>query len=163
MPNFGLQIYKKYSQNKCKTTFFSTIWHLAHFSISKSGKQSVMQQSKIAIYSPCRFAAAMVAEIVADSRAQVVCYSSIEQLLSAYGTHAADMVIILDIKPFINGEELTSKLRQKRGKPLIYVVAWQQSEQTVLSLLECGVDQYMTFPICMSRLRGKSQNAMCDE
>ena len=105
----------------------------------------------------------MVAEIVADNRAEVVCCNTIEQLLSAYGTQAADMVIILDIKPFINGEELTSKLRQKRGKPLIYVVAWQQSEQTVLSLLECGVDQYMTFPICMSRLRGKSQNAMCNE
>ena len=163
MPKFGLQIYKKYYQNKCKTTFFSTIWHLAHFSIGKSGKQSVMQQTKIAIYSPCRFAAAMVAEVVADSRAEVVCCSSIEQLLSAYGSQRADIVIILDIKPFINGEELTSKLRHKRGKPLIYVVSWQQSEQMVLSLLESGVDQYMTFPICMSRLRGKSQNAMCNE
>ena len=105
----------------------------------------------------------MVAEVVAASRAEVVCCSSIEQLLSAYGSQRADIVIILDIKPFINGEELTSKLRHKRGKPLIYVVSWQQSEQMVLSLLESGVDQYMTFPICMSRLRGKSQNAMCDE
>ena len=122
-----------------------------------------MRQSKIAIYSPCRFAATMVAEVVADNRAEVVCCNTIEQLLSAYGNQRADIVIILDIKPFINGEELTSKLRLKRGKPLIYVVAWQQSEQMVLSLLECGVDQYMTFPICMSRLRGKSQNAMCDE
>jgi DNA-binding response OmpR family regulator len=35
------------------------------------------------------------------------------------------------------------------------VIAWQQAEQTVLSLLEEGVDQYMTFPICVNRLRSK--------
>jgi DNA-binding response OmpR family regulator len=35
------------------------------------------------------------------------------------------------------------------------VVSWQQAENVVLSLLECGVDQYFTFPICMGRLRNK--------
>ena len=38
---------------------------------------------------------------------------------------------------------------------MVYVVAWQHSEQTVLSLLENGVDQYMTFPVNLQRLRGK--------
>ena len=36
-----------------------------------------------------------------------------------------------------------------------YVVSWQQSEQTVLSLLECGVNQYLTFPVSLQRLRAK--------
>ena len=46
------------------------------------------------------------------------------------------------------------------GRPLVYVVAWQQAEQTVLSLLECGVDQYMTFPVSLQRLRTKIANAL---
>ena len=40
-------------------------------------------------------------------------------------------------------------------RPVVYVVAWQHSEQTVLSLLENGADQYMTFPVNLQRLRGK--------
>lgn len=43
-------------------------------------------------------------------------------------------------------------------KPLVYVVAWQQAEQSVLSLLECGVDQYLTFPVSLQRLRMKVAN-----
>lgn len=35
----------------------------------------------------------------------------------------------------------------------VYVVSWLQSEQAVLSLLECGVDQYMAFPLSLQRLR----------
>ena len=40
-------------------------------------------------------------------------------------------------------------------RPLFYVVSWLQSEQAVLSLLECGVDQYMAFPLSLQRLRGQ--------
>ena len=43
-------------------------------------------------------------------------------------------------------------------RPLFYVVSWLQSEQAVLSLLECGVDQYMAFPLSLQRLRGKVSN-----
>ena len=35
-----------------------------------------------------------------------------------------------------------------------------QSEQAVLSLLECGVDQYMAFPLSLQRLRGKVSNEL---
>ena len=34
-------------------------------------------------------------------------------------------------------------------------IAWHQSDETVLSLIECGVDQYMTFPLNPARLRSK--------
>ena len=45
-------------------------------------------------------------------------------------------------------------------RPLVYVVAWQQAEQSVLSLLECGVDQYLTFPVSLQRLRTKVANEL---
>ena len=57
-----------------------------------------------------------------------------------------------------NSDDLIADIRQRdKRRPPIYVVSWQQAENVVLSLLECGVDQYMTFPICMSRLRMKTE------
>ena len=39
-------------------------------------------------------------------------------------------------------------------------MAWQQAKQSVLSLLECGVDQYLTFPVSLQRLRTKVANEL---
>ena len=62
---------------------------------------------------------------------------------------------------FLTGCDVVRTLRPAGlGRPLVYVVAWQQAEQTVLSLLECGVDQYMTFPVSLQRLRTKIANAL---
>ena len=116
-----------------------------------------MSKSKIVIYSRCSAAATLVAEIVGCDSSRVICCTSTEQTIATCTHQTPDLVIILAIRPFIDGSELIKRIRQgNKRQPPIYVVAWQQSEQIVLSLLECGVDQYMTFPICMSRLRGKS-------
>lgn len=67
-----------------------------------------------------------------------------------------DLVIVLHVAPFLCGRDVIRAVRPAGlRRPLFYVVSWQQSEQTVLSLLECGVDQYMTFPLSLQRLRGK--------
>ncbi len=120
-----------------------------------------MGKSKIVIYSHRSAAAALIAEIVGSESTNVICCSSPDQMISTCIHKQPDLVIVLAIRPFINGSELIKHIRtnDKRNPP-IYVIAWQQSEQIVLSLLECGVDQYMTFPICMSRLRGKSHTQL---
>ena len=70
-----------------------------------------------------------------------------------------DVVIVLHVAPFLCGRDIVRGVRPAGlRRPLFYVVSWQQSEQTVLSLLECGVDQYMTFPLSLQRLRGKVAN-----
>lgn len=65
-----------------------------------------------------------------------------------------DVVIVLTSSPF---SFCGSFGRSSNGlrRPVVYVVAWQHSEQVVLSLLENGVDQYLTFPVNLQRLRGK--------
>lgn len=116
-----------------------------------------MDKSKIVIYSRCSAAATLVAEVVGYGSANVICCTSPEQTIATCTQQQPDLVIVLAIKPFIDGSELIKRIRVGNHRyPPIYVIAWQQSEQIVLSLLECGVDQYMTFPICMSRLRRKS-------
>ena len=72
-----------------------------------------------------------------------------------------DLVIILTATPFLCGRDVMHTLRPAGlRRPLVYVLSWQQSEQVVLSLLECGVDQYMTFPVSLTRLRGKVANEL---
>ena len=134
---------------------------MAHFSFAAQGKPTLMGKSKIVIYSHRSAAAALIAEIVGCDSTNVICCSSPDQMIATCIHKKPDLVIVLAVKPFINGSELIKRIRtnDKRNPP-IYVIAWQQSEQIVLSLLECGVDQYMTFPICMSRLRGKSHTQL---
>ena len=70
-----------------------------------------------------------------------------------------DLVIVLHVAPFLCGRDVVRGVRPAGlRRPLFYVVSWLQSEQAVLSLLECGVDQYMAFPLSLQRLRGKVSN-----
>ena len=117
-----------------------------------------MDYQTIVIYSERSSTASLVAAILGSTSARIVCCSSAEQAIVACQREQPTIIIVLSVAPFIDGSEFITRIRA-RGKstPAVYVVAWQQAEQTVLSLLECGVDQYMTFPICMERLRIKAE------
>ncbi len=120
-----------------------------------------MARGKIVIYSLDNTAASLIAEVVAASCRKVICCHTADQTVATCLREEPDLVIILLITPFMDGSELIRRIRHSnRRRPPIYVISWQQSEQTVLSLLECGVDQYLTFPICMGRLRGKAFEQM---
>ena len=85
----------------------------------------------------------------------------LETLRRLAAVQVFDLVIALHVWPFCCGAEVVRLLRPERlRRPEIYVVSWQQSEQTVLGLLEYGVDQYMTFPLNLMRLRGKVIGAL---
>lgn len=122
-----------------------------------------MSSRKIVIYAPRRSEASLVAAILCGVAARIVCCSTAEQAIASCRQEQADLVIVVAIAPFIDGREFLSQIRRKgEQRPVIYVIAWHQSEQIVLSLLECGVDQYLTFPICMNRLRMKAQAQLND-
>ena len=115
-----------------------------------------MNRGKIVIYSRRGIVARMIADIVGDRGARVVCCTSPRQTVAACMHEKPDVVIVLSVAPFMDGSEFIRRICfDMRQRPAIYVVSWQQSEQTVLSLLDCGVDQYITFPLCMSRLQRK--------
>ncbi len=72
-----------------------------------------------------------------------------------------DLVLIVGIWPFRCGAEVLRRVRPPAlRRPEVYLLAWQHAEQTVLGLLECGVDQYMTFPLHLGRLRKKVEGAL---
>lgn len=64
-----------------------------------------------------------------------------------------DTVVVLGASWFASGRLSAAAFRsQDMPLPRIYVVSWQHNEQTVLGLIESGVDQYMTFPLSLRRL-----------
>lgn len=64
-----------------------------------------------------------------------------------------DSVVVLGAAEFLAGR-LSTEVLHGCGvrRPQIFVISWQLGEQTVLALLENGIDQYMTFPLNLRRL-----------
>lgn len=95
----------------------------------------------------------MVRYALAGLDVEFRCPPNVEEARKLGGRILFDLIIVLTITPFA----CCCSMPRVEGfrRPVVYVIAWQQSEQTVLSLLESGVDQYMTFPVNLQRLRSK--------
>ena len=113
---------------------------------------------RILIVSDEEFLRDVIRLSLADMQADVRCASDVPEMQRLV---RFDLVVVVGTSAFFTGCDVVRTLRPAGlGRPLVYVVAWQQAEQTVLSLLECGVDQYMTFPVSLQRLRTKIANAL---
>ena len=116
---------------------------------------------RILIVSDEEFTRDVIRLSLADMQAEVRCASGVPEMQRMARRMLFDLVVIVGTSAFFSGVDVVRMLRPAcLQRPLVYVVAWQQAEQTVLSLLECGVDQYMTFPLSLQRLRAKVANAL---
>ena len=116
---------------------------------------------RILIVSDEEFLRDVIRLSLADMQADVRCASDVPEMQRLVRRMLFDLVVVVGTSAFFTGCDVVRTLRPAGlGRPLVYVVAWQQAEQTVLSLLECGVDQYMTFPVSLQRLRTKIANAL---
>lgn len=116
---------------------------------------------RILIVSDEEFMRDVIRLSLADMRAEVRYASGVPEMQRMAHRMLFDLVIIVGTSAFFSGCDVVRLLRPAElRRPLVYVVAWQQAEQTVLSLLESGVDQYMTFPVSLQRLRTKVANAL---
>ncbi len=103
----------------------------------------------------------LVSLALADPVAELPAVGGIDDMEGVCRAVGFDLVILLTATPFLCGRDVVHTLRPPGlRRPQVYVVSWQQSEQVVLGLLECGVDQYMTFPVSLARLRGKVANEL---
>jgi len=120
-----------------------------------------MMKRRVAVVSADLFLREMLLRAVDGLGAELHAAVSVGELVPAVRRLSFDLVIVVSAAPFFSGCDPVRMLRREGlRRPVIYVVSWQQSEQTVLSLLECGVDQYLTLPLNLVRLRRKVANEL---
>ena len=111
---------------------------------------------RILIASDDEFARELIRLSLEGLGAEVRCSGCSGELERLCGRVLFDLIIVLRTAPFFCGREIIGRLRPEGLRhPVVYVLSWQHCEQTVLGLLECGVDQYLTFPVSLQRLRAK--------
>ena len=102
------------------------------------------------------FACEVVRLTLDDLEAEIYCTTDCEGMRTLCRRITFDLIIVLQAAMFLCGGNPVREVRPAGLRhPVVYVLSWQQTEQTVLSLLEAGVDQYMTFPVNLQRLRRK--------
>ena len=112
-----------------------------------------MSKPEVIIYSHYDESAALIEGLINNLGCSVRRCTNAPETLSLCAELKPSLLIVLNGCLLLNGSELIERLRPtQRHDP---VISWQQSEQAILSLLEIGVDQYMTFPICTNRLLTK--------
>lgn len=114
---------------------------------------------RILIISDNDFRRDMIRHALAGIPAEIHCTREAGPARELCRRTAFDLVIALSAAPFRSGCLEFGELHPAgTRRPKVYVITWQQSEQTALSLFESGVDQYMTFPVNLRRLKNKVSN-----
>lgn len=94
-------------------------------------------------------------------RAEVSCVADLCAMERMCRRTAFDLVLVSGAGGLLSSPRPLAALRSGGlQRPLVYVVSWLQSEQTVLGLLEEGIDQYLTFPVSLQRLRAKVETGL---
>lgn len=112
--------------------------------------------NRILIVAEDAFACDVIRLSLVGLGAEVRCVSDCAGMRTLCRRMTFDLIIVLQSAMFLCSGNPVREVRPAGLRhPVVYVLSWQQAEQTVLSLLEAGVDQYMTFPVNLQRLRRK--------
>lgn len=102
-----------------------------------------------------------VAFTLNDLDAHIECTDRMETMLSLFRREAFDLVIVVGTAAQMCRHEVMETLRaDKRRPPRVFVISWAQSEGVSRRMLTLGVNQYMTLPISLHRLRRKVVNEL---
>ena len=111
---------------------------------------------RILVFSQSFRMRAMIVGMVTCPGVEVESVTSREALFKRCAEKLFDRVIIEDFRLFMDGEGSVRRIRAIfTERPKIFVLSPAIDEQTVLSLIECGVDEYLLLPVSPARLRRK--------
>ncbi|MFI3285766.1 MAG: hypothetical protein R3Y08_03850 [Rikenellaceae bacterium] len=99
---------------------------------------------------------AIVSMTLESQEHHIVAINTSQCVVEACRAHSIDTIIFLTLSPYFTSMNIVDELsRMLSNPPSIYVITQSHSAAVVLMLLECGVDQYLTFPLNLYRLRRK--------
>ena len=97
-----------------------------------------------------------VAFFLNDLDACVECADTVSAMLVLHRESPFDLVIVMGTAAEMCRQEVMEALRTDKTRPTkVFVISWPQSEQMVRSMYQMGVNQYMTLPVSLHRLRRK--------
>lgn len=98
-----------------------------------------------------------------DLDACVECADTVSAMLVLHRESPFDLVIVMGTAAEMCRQEVMDTLRaDKTRRTRVFVISWPQSEQMVRSMYRMGVNQYMTLPVSLHRLRRKVINELID-
>lgn len=145
-------------QNKTSTTFFHkylcTLKKGAVFESEAILSEALLNVMcmKILIASPDNMFTALLRRSMPTREHTILSCDNEQDFCKLYRSGEFGVVVTSFAHPFINGANI---IRECKHKPSTLLISWQQNQQTVLSLYESGIDQYMTLPISIPRLKAK--------
>lgn len=91
------------------------------------------------------------------------CVDTVGAMLVLHRESPFDLVIVMGTAAEMCRQEVMDTLRaDKTRRTRVFVISWPQSEQMVRSMYRMGVNQYMTLPVSLHRLRRKVINELID-
>ncbi len=137
---------------RCGTVFDCTL---------RPAEAGPMPMRRILIVSDDPFSGELIRAALDGLRAEVRCVADMSAMERMCRHAAFDLVVVSGAGGLMASARPLAALRSGGlQRPLVYVVSWLQSEQTVLGLLEEGGDQYLTFPVSLRRLRAKVETGL---
>ncbi len=110
---------------------------------------------KIVIHSLRAEFRALIRGLLTNVEAFFVPSSSREELFRICQTSKCDLLLTDDVRLFMNGSDAINRIRQGGSLPQIFVLSHDLSEESVTSLLEEGVNQFIALPVAPDRLCNK--------
>ncbi|MFI3332265.1 MAG: hypothetical protein SNI51_03995 [Rikenellaceae bacterium] len=108
------------------------------------------------IVSPNSLQANVVSLALQHDNVEITLIDNTQCIIKRCQDIGADMIIFLTLSPYFTSMNIVDELRASLKRlPAIYVISNSHSASVVLTLLECGVNQYLTFPLNLYRLRDK--------
>lgn len=116
---------------------------------------------KILIFTPDTVIGNIMASAVADLADEVVCATTACDMDAALCRGRLALIIIASTRSLGSDVrlDLMTEYLHRRGIP-VFVVLEHLSESRATRLLQCGIEQCMTFPINMHRLRRKVRDVI---
>ncbi len=109
----------------------------------------------IVVAAPGGILPAVIAYLLGGMGAEVRLLHSGEALKRLEAPENCPLILSSFLTPLLDGCDFARRIRGPHAYPKIWLLSWLHSEQTVLSLLEGGADQYFSLPVNLNRLKIK--------
>lgn len=93
----------------------------------------------------------VIESYVRNAGYQPICATTGSQALQEYDEKAIDLILLDLMLPDISGEKICQEIRQKTNTPIIMITA-KTDEESIISGLEMGADDYITKPFSPRQL-----------